>query len=158
MKFKNLKPGFKAVYIDFRDYFDWINTIKHEKANPKSLWKKFGLDHNIFYTIYLVVTLPDQDAPLTDYIKRLRVIEILSPINRYLDDLGFAEYLVPEFNQIVDTKTDQLTLSYGIVYRFAFNRFNLGWLISRLLGIVGLILGSILAPWGTIFTWILSLI
>ncbi len=158
MKFRNLKPGFKAVYRDFRDYFDWINTIKSEKKNPKSLWKKFGLDHNYFYTIYLIVTLPDQDAPLTDYIKRLRVIEILSPVNRYLDDLGFAEYLVPEFNQIVDTKTDQLTLSYGIVYRFVFNRFSIGWLISRLLGIIGLIAGSILAPWGTIFAWISSLI
>lgn len=157
MKFRNLKPGFKAVYRDFRDYFSWISVIKREKNNPESLWHKFKLDHNPFYTIYLVISLPDQDAPLTDYIKRLRVIEILSPINRYLDDLGFAEYLVPEFNQIVDQKTNQLTLSYGIVYRFAFNRFGLSWLITRLLGIIGLIIG--LSMFGLqILTWIFSLI
>lgn len=157
MKFKNLKPGFIDVYRDFRDYFSWINIIKQEKNNPESLWHKFKLDNNFFYTIYLVVSLEEEDAPLSDYIKRLKIIEILSPINRYLDNLGYAEYLVPEFNQIINNETNKLTLSYGIVYRFAFNRFNIFWLLSRLLGIIGFIIGINMFSL-KILTWILSLI
>lgn len=122
-----------AVIRDIKNYVDWIKTIDKEKANPNSLWYRFNMKHNFFYTIYFPITLPDEDVALPDKIKRLRVVESLAPVHRYLDeDLQFAEYIVPEFNQFYD-EDNKPTLVYGIVYRFAFKRLNLKYVISRLL-------------------------
>jgi hypothetical protein len=45
------------------------------------------------------------DNPLPENVKRVKVLESLNPLNRYLDeDLGFAECLTCEFNQFEDDK------------------------------------------------------
>lgn len=143
------RPKKWAIYMvikDFINYRSWIKTIKKEKSNPKSLWYRFGMKHNSFYTIYFPLTLSEEDRTLPDNIKRMRVVESLAPVHRYIDeDLEFAEYIVPEFNQFYDDE-NKPTLSYGIVYRFAFKRFSLGWLISRIIIITGIILALIKWP------------
>jgi len=119
------------VLKDIKNYRAWIRTINKEKENPRSLWYKFRMNHNFFYTIYFHLSLPQEDATLPDNIKRMRVVESLAPVHRYIDeDLEFAEYIVPEFNQFFDDE-NQPTLAYGIIYRFAFKRLSLGWVINR---------------------------
>lgn len=126
------------IFKDIKNYREWIKTIKREKANPQSLWYRFKMNHNFFYTVYFHLTLPQEDSALPDNIKKLRVVESLAPVHRYFDeDLQFAEYIVPEFNQFYDDEKKP-TLAYGIVYRFAFKRLSLRWLISRLVIIGGL--------------------
>jgi hypothetical protein len=141
-KLHPFRPGKWAVWMvvkDIKNYRDWIKTINKEKANPKSKWYEFKLSHNDFYILYLMVTLAEEDRVLPDNIKRLRLIESLAPVNRYIDeDLGFAEYIIPEFNQFFDTENNP-TLTYGIVYRYAFKRLSLTWVISRSI-IVGLLI------------------
>ena len=146
-----------TIRTDIVNYFEWINTVKREKANRRSLWHQFGMKHNIFYTIYFPLTLPDEDKALPDNIKRLRVVEKLSPVHRYIDEeLNFAEYIVPEFNQFFED--EQPTLKYGIVYRFAFQRLSLGWLLSRTIIIGGLTFVFIKYPIITIIAeWITSM-
>jgi len=146
------------VYRDIENYIDWIRTINKQKRNPQSLWHKFSLSHNDFYIVYLIVTLPEETRTLPDNLKRLRLIESLAPVNRYIDeDLGFAEYIVPEFNQFYDDENTP-TLSYGIVYRYAFKRLSLGWAISRTI-IVGLLIFLFVRfpIINTIIEWIKSL-
>jgi hypothetical protein len=127
------------VIKDIQNYREWMKTIDKEKANPNSLWNKFKMNHNYFYTIYFPISLPPEDKALPDNIKRLRIVETLAPVHRYLDeDLQFAEYIIPEFNQFYDEET-QPTLLYGIVYRFAFKRLSLGWVIKMILIYGGLI-------------------
>lgn len=129
--FRPKKWALWMVIRDIRNYRDWIKTIKKEKENQNSLWHRFGMKHNAFYVIYFPMSLPDEDRHLPDNIKRMRVVESLAPVHRYFDeDLQFAEYIVPEFNQFYDDE-NQPTLTYGIVYRFAFKRLSLGWVISR---------------------------
>jgi hypothetical protein len=138
-KIANLLP-ILGVIQDFKNYREWSNVIHREKSNSESTFNKFGLDHNFFYILYMVITLPEEDRVLPDNIKRLRVVELLKPIHQYLDeDLGFANYIIPEFNQFVDNDGNP-TLAYGIVYRFAFKTFSFKWLITRLLliGTIGL--------------------
>jgi len=119
------------VIKDIRNYINWINVISRERDNKNSNFNKFELDHNYFYVIYLTIILPQEDAVLPDPIKRMRVVEILKPIHQYLDeDLGFADYIIPEFNQFYDNE-DQPTLTYGIIYRFAFKALSLNWVLSR---------------------------
>jgi hypothetical protein len=121
------------VIRDIRNYRKWIRTIKYEEANPNSKFNTFRLSHNYFYILYLPVTLAQENAVLPDNIKRLRVVEMLVPIHQYLDnDLGFADYIVPEFNQFYDEEGSP-TLTYGIVYRFAFKKLSLKWVLSRAL-------------------------
>jgi len=131
--FRPKKWALSMVIKDISNYRAWIKTIKAEKANPDSLWHRFNMDHNDFYVIYFPMSLPEEDKALPDNIKRMRVVESLAPVHRYIDeDLNFAEYIVPEFNQFYD-EDEKPTLTYGIVYRFAFKRLSLKWAISRTL-------------------------
>jgi len=121
------------VIRDIKSYRQWIQVIRVEREDPNSKFNKFELNANYFYVLYVPVTLPQEDAALPDNIKRLRVVEMLAPIHQYLDnDLGFADYIVPEFNQFYDDENNP-TLTYGIVYRFAFKRLSLKWVLIRTL-------------------------
>jgi hypothetical protein len=146
---------FLEVLRDIKAYRSWIRTIKNEKERANSKFINYGLDHNYFYVLYLAITLPQEDAVLPDNIKRLRVAEMLTPIHQYLDnDLGFADYIVPEFNQFYDEE-NQPTLTYGIVYRFAFKKLGLNWIITRSI-FIGFIIWALL-KWpiiSTLWEWI----
>ena len=133
--FKFLKPsnwGIVKIYRDFDNYRDWIKTIKREQKDPKSKFNQFKLSRNYFYNVYLTVSLDDVDMQTTEIVQRMKIIEMLNPVHRYLDDeLGFAECLTPEFNQFVDDQKNP-TLTYLVMYRFSFNKFSLNWLIRWL--------------------------
>jgi hypothetical protein len=154
---KNL--GLFLVIRDFQNYRDWIRIIKREVANPISKFNKFGLNYNFFYNLYVPISLDDGDKDLPDKIKRLRLVESLAPIHRYLDeDLGFSEYIVPEFNQFYDDQ-NKPTLTYGVVYKFAFKKFSIQWLIKWIV-ILSIFL-FVFIRWpiiGTIIKWISNLI
>ena len=149
--------GFKKAWNDIANYRDWIRTIKREETNPDSIYRRFDMGKNIFYNIYVVVTLPDSDENLPENILRMRVLESLAPINRYLDEnLRFGEYLTPEFNRVYDGGAP--TLSYVIMYRFTFHKFSVKWLLTRL-GLIGcLIFAGFKIPWQNLFSWISNLI
>jgi hypothetical protein len=126
---------FIRVWRDIENYRSWIRVIKEESYNPLSKFNKFNLDYNYFYVLYLAVSLPDSDSNLSENIKRLRLMEILVPIHQYLDEeLGFAGNIIPEFNQFFDDE-DKPTLTYGVIYRFAFDRLNLQYVVTRFIGL-----------------------
>lgn len=131
-----IKPrnwGWVKVYRDFENFYDWVRTIKKEKANPKSKFNEWKLEHTKLYDVYVIVSLDIEDSPLPEVIKRTKVVESLNPLNRYLDEeLGFAECLSCEFNQFEDDQKNP-TLSYLIVYRFIWNKFSLLWLLKFLI-------------------------
>lgn len=162
MLFRPKKWSIWMVIKDIKNYISWIKTVKKEKSNKNSKWYNFNMSHNYFYTIYFPLTLPEQDLALLDNIKRLRVVESLAPVHRYIDeDLQFAEYIVPEFNQFYD-ENNEPTLTYGIVYRFAFKRLSLGWIINRILINFGIVWVSIKYPILSIalekIKWLINLI
>lgn len=122
--------GIVKAVRDVINYRDFISTIKKEKRNPDSKFNKWNLKSNYFYTIYFTYDMEDSESTLPENIKRLRLIESLSPLHKYLDEeLGFAECLVPEISQFYDDKGSP-TLTYLISYRFAFNKLSLWWIIK----------------------------
>ena len=158
---KKTKNSFRLPIVDawkdFKNYLEWIKIIKNERDDPNSLYNKYDIKHNFFYNIYLGITLPQEDSVLPSKIKRMRVVESLAAVHRYIDvDLGFAEYIVPEFNQVVDDEGNE-TLTYVIVYRFAFKKLSLMFIIKRLLILGGVYLLATKLPWEKIYTWISSL-
>jgi hypothetical protein len=154
--FKPSTWGTVRVYRDLENYSQWIKTIKKEEASFQSKYTKWELKHNKFYTLYFFHTIDENEAQLPEQIKRLRIIESLAPLNRYLDqELGYAECLIPEFNQFYDTEGNP-TLTYLIAYRFAFNKLSMGWALKKLIEIIALII--FLAHFSPILTWIKHLI
>ena len=120
------------AFKDIVNYRKWIETIKEEEANPSSLYNKYDFSHNLFYVIYMIISLDPSDKELPDNLRKVRVIEKMSPINRYLDEeLGFADYLVPEIDEFYDDNNER-TLNYGIIYKFAFRRLSLRWFLYRI--------------------------
>ena len=139
--------GLRSAYLDIKNWIEWIRTVKAENADLQSKYHQFGMSHNFTHMIYLVVTLDEEDATAPDNVKKSKVIEYLAPVNRYLDeDLNFAEYLVPEFNQVV-SDTGEPTLSYVIAYRFAFKTIGFWWAVKRLAGLAAIIYGLSLVNW-----------
>jgi hypothetical protein len=144
-KIKWYKPanwGIVKVYRDFENYADWVRTVKREESDINSKFNKYKLSHNKVYDVYITVTLDENDAMLSEVVKRTKVLEELNPIHRYLDDdLGFAECINCEFNQFEDDN-GKPTLTYLIVYRFRFEKFSLKWIGKSLvmLGILSYII------------------
>jgi len=160
--FKWLNPkkwGIVKVYRDFENYSDWKKTIKNEEKNPKSNFNKWQLNRTRLFDVYTIVSLEDIDEALPETVKRTKVMEMLNPVHRYLDEtLGFAECLTCEFNQFEDDDKN-LTLSYLIVYRFRFEKFSLKWLLKFLVvtgALVYVVLHFNLIP--LLITWVSSIL
>jgi len=149
--FKPSTWGISKVLDDIENYRSFIHAIKQESKNPKSKFNQWKLNKNYFYTIYFIMDLDETEHQLPENIKRLRMIESLAPLHRYLDEeLGFAGSLSPEFNQFEDDK-GQPTYSYLIAYRFVFEKLSLGWFLKWAVIIIALIIGynklDIIIPW-----------
>lgn len=156
--FKPSTWGISKVWRDLENYSDFIRIIKREKANKKSKFNKWKLNHNYFYTIYFTMDIEEGESQLPEEIKRLRIVESLAPLHRYLDeDLGFAECLAPEFNLFYDNDGNP-TLTYLIAYRFVFNKLSLKWFIKFLFKLGILITAIILFFKLDVIEWIQSLI
>jgi hypothetical protein len=154
--FKPRTWGLVKVWRDIANYREFVRVIKVEKKDPNSLWAKWNLNHNYFYTIFFTMDVKEEEMQLPQKIMRLRMIESLAPLHRYLDEeLGFAECLTPEFNQFIDEETGEPTLTYLITYRFSFNKLSFWWLIRWSFIIPALI---ILFSRLNLIQWIQSLI
>lgn len=123
--------GFISAWRDIQNYRGWIRTIREESANPDSLYNKFGFENNYTGMIYLPIILKDEYTQVPDKVKKLRVVELLNPVNRYLDEeLNFGEYLEVDFNQVIDEEGEE-TNTYMIAYVFTFQTISLLWILKR---------------------------
>lgn len=147
------------VINELKNYRNWIKTINKEKNNPKSTYNKFRLRHNFFYNVYFIINLDNDHLQYPEHQRRMKLIENTAPINRYLDEeLKFAEYLIPEFNQVINDTDNSETPTYVILYRFAFKYPIFTFFIKRIiLLIVGIILYNNI-DWTNFFTWIKNII
>jgi len=153
--FKTSTWGLTRALRDIENYRDFIRIIKREKADPNSKYTKWNLSHNYFYMIYFTMDVDETETQLPQQVMRLRLVESLAPLHRYLDEeLGFAECLTPEFNQYYDDAGNP-TLTYLISYRFSFNKISLWWGIKWSVLITALTILLIKLP---IVEWIQNLI
>lgn len=131
--FKPSTWGVSKVWRDIENYRDWCRVIKSEEINKRSKYNTWNLNRNRFYTLYFTHSIKEEEAQLPEQIQRMRMLESMAPLHRYLDEeLGFAGNLVPEFNQFFDEEGEP-TLTYLIAYRFAFNTLSLKWVVKFLI-------------------------
>ena len=134
--FKPRTWGIVKAARDIQNYADWIKTIKREEHNAKSKYSQWDLNHNPFYTLWFIHNISEEENQLPEKVMRIRMMEMLNPLHKYLDEeLGFAEYLVPEINRFYDDDGNP-TLSFLIMYRFTFNFLSLKWIVKWLAFIV----------------------
>jgi hypothetical protein len=156
--FKPSTWGISKVRRDIVNYRDFVRTIKKEKSNKSSKFNKWKLNHNYFYTIYFTIDIEEGEAQLPEDIKRYRIIEMLAPLHRYLDEeLGFAECLTPEFNQFYDDDGEP-SLTYLIAYRFVFTKLSFWWFIKFLIKLGLLITAIVLFFKHDVIGWVQGLI
>lgn len=142
---------------DINNYRDWIRVIKRESADKNSNFNKWKLQYNSFYNVYFTHTVEETEAQLPERIMQARLIESFGPLHRYLDeDLGFAECLVPEMNQFYDEEENP-TLTYLVVYRFAFNSIGFWPIIWFLIKWSAVITGLVLTFKFGLWTWLATL-
>jgi hypothetical protein len=154
--FRPKRWGLVIAIQDIISYRKFISSIKIEARDPKSKYNLYKMKHNMFYTLYLTVSLEDSDDGLDFKMKRFRVFEILRPIHEYLDtDLGFAGKLAPEFSQFFDDKGRE-TLSYAAIYRFVFDKLSLFWVLKWGILILGTTLFFKYDLHKYIYEWIIS--
>jgi len=147
--------GIVKVYRDFENFNDWKRTIRKEQANINSPFNKWKLSRTKLFDVYTTLSLEDADMQLPENIQRMKLMEMLKPLHKYLDeDLGFVENLSCEFNQFEDDN-HTLTQTYLVLYRFDFKKFSLKWL-SGFIVKFSILLFFILHF--KIITWILHLI
>ena len=135
IKFRNW--GIVRAYRDIENFLDWRRVIKKESLDKNSKYNRWKLQHTKLYDIYFDVSLEEADLMLPQAVQRLKVIEMLNPLHRYLDEeLGFVDCLNIELNQYEDDEGN-LTLTYRIVYTFRWTKFSILWLL-KILSIAGI--------------------
>lgn len=111
---------FRRTYYAWKEIlnFFYIGRIIKKNQNSEG-WKKFNLRHGYANQIFTVINLRKEDMGEEDTIKRMRVIERIEPLNRYIENLNLSEIVRVEINKIEDSR------SYLIIYWPLWNHFSI---------------------------------
>ena len=108
-------------------WFKLRSVIKRNKNTPK--WKKHNFRIGWINQIYTVVNLKDEYMGEEEQVQRMRIMELVMPINEYIASMGdFVKDVVRiELVHEPDTK------SWVVIYWPLFNYFGIWWFIKRIL-------------------------
>lgn len=122
----------RLVFREIANYFFILRTIdKHSKTSE---WLDYSLRTDMIGRIYTVISLREEDMGDMDEVKRFRVLERLRPLNEYLTRLGLQEILVPNINEVPNSR------SYLVTYTPLFNQFSWSWLTFNVILPIAIIL------------------
>lgn len=114
------KTKLYLAYKDIKNYLIYKKLIQRDEKDPNSTYNKLKLNHNKFYTLNYIISLPDGAEQLNDEQRLAYVTEAMRPSVEYINnELRFGEYLVADIQQFYD-ENNEPTLSYGIIFSFEF--------------------------------------
>ena len=120
--------GFVQGVKDVVNFFRFRKEMKREMEDPSSMFNRYGLKLNWLRNIvYVQFNCKEEDLQKYDYNQERMVDFKIKPICDYMTDLGWSEYLVPEFNNFTD-EDGKMTLSYGVLLVFTPVRFSGRWI------------------------------
>jgi hypothetical protein len=131
-------------------YREYLSEIKKQSMDSPE-WGKLRLRRDWFGRIYTVINLPPEVTQSPDFPKYARpsfVFDKTKPINEYLTRLSLQELLTPLINPVKGTDEE----SYLVVYSFLFRHISVLWILRFLAEIVGLC--YLIAYRQEILTWI----
>jgi hypothetical protein len=120
------------VYREVKNYFFILSSI--DKNSGSQEWNNYKLRSDLIGRIYTVISLREEDMGEIEEMRKFRVLERMKPINNYLTSLGLQEVLIPNIQEIDDSR------SYLVTYNPYFDQFSWSWLALNLIFPIGLIL------------------
>jgi hypothetical protein len=89
-----------------REISNWFYIRKIvRKSKNDEVWKNYNLRTGYIGQIYTVVNLRDEDMGEEEMVQRMRVVEKIEPVGKYLDSLGLSEIIYPEIVDIPNTRS-----------------------------------------------------
>jgi|688.fasta_scaffold47411_6 hypothetical protein len=122
----------RLVYREVKNYFFILSSI--DKNSGSQEWNNYKLRSDLIGRIYTVISLREEDMGEIEEMRKFRVLERMKPINNYLTSLGLQEVLIPNIQEIDDSR------SYLVTYNPYFDQFSWSWLALNLIFPIGLIL------------------
>lgn len=120
----------QRTLMSIREVSNWFYIRKIIRKEKKSnQWKELGLRTGYVSQVYTVVSLKEEDMGEEEMVQRMRVVEKIEPIGKYLDSLGLSEILYPEIVFIPNTR------SWLVVFWPLNNYFSVWRLIFWIAGI-----------------------
>lgn len=114
---------------EIKNWFYIRRTIKKQKIKRDSLWYFHKLRSNWYGRIYTVLSLREEDMGEEALVQNWKAMEMMRPINEYLQSLDFHEIVYPSIEKIPDSR------SYLVVYSPIFEHLK-PWKIILPLGIL----------------------
>jgi len=119
---------FRKRYLAFREIINWFFIRKVIKQNKNTeQWKKFKLRSGYINQIYTVINLKKEYLGEPEIIQRTRLLEMIKPINEYIESLGLSEIVYPELRRIPNSQ------SWLIIYWPLWRYFSIWRLIFYLI-------------------------
>ena len=116
---------FQRRRLAWREVINWFfirRTIKKNKGTDE--WKKFELRTGYVAQIYTVISLRKEDMGEEDMVQRMKVIQRIEPMNKYLERLGLSEIVYPEIVQLPESRSWLIIYwplwTYFSIWRFIF--------------------------------------
>lgn len=128
------------LYLAIRELINWSyirRVAKKNKHNPT--WQSFGLRVDWVGRIYTVLNLRKEDTGDDELVKKTRLLEMMSPLNKYLKTLDLHEIMFPA----MEKKSDR---SYLIVYSPLFKNFTILYAFRILFILTALIIVAVYSP------------
>jgi hypothetical protein len=120
----------QRTLMAIREVSNWFYVRRIIHNNKKSeQWKEFDLRTGYVGQIYTVISLRKEDIGEEEMVQRMRVVEKIEPIGKYLDGLGLSEVIYPEIIFIPNTR------SWLVVFWPLQQYFSMWRLIFWLLGL-----------------------
>lgn len=115
--------GIKELYY----WFKLIKVINKNKSRPD--WKRMNFRIGWVYQIYTVINLKDEYMGEEEDVKKMRVLEKIAPINKYVASL--SDFVKDSVR--LEIVHEPNTKSWVVIYWPLFNYFSLWWVLKRII-------------------------
>jgi hypothetical protein len=96
----------QRTLMAIREVSNWFYVRRTVREGKKSeQWKEFGLRTGYVGQVYTVISLRKEDMGEEEMVQRMKVVEKIEPIGKYLDSLGLSEVIYPEIVFIPNTRS-----------------------------------------------------
>lgn len=122
---------FRKTALATREVLNFFFIRKVIKKNRDTeLWKGYNLRTGYVGQIFTVINLRDEDMGEEEMVQRMKIVEKIEPIGKYLDTLGLSEIIYPDIVDIPNTN------SWLVIFWPLRKYFSIWRLILWVIGII----------------------
>jgi hypothetical protein len=128
----------RKLYYDIKAFLILRSEVKKHRVQPD--WARFNLRHDWLYRIYTVVNPGIKDVGDDETMLRMKAMEKVEAINKYMASMGLAEIVSLSMEKVPDSD------SYLVVYYQIYNWITPWRILSRTVSLIAII-WALIAYW-----------